>query len=418
MAPGDTETGSLRSDKLWLQTSADHVFVTVGHLDGIAVPPPRKYNGIDGPRVAIAHDYLTQLGGAEKAVLAMSRAFPDAPIYTMLYEPSATYPEFAERDIRASLFNRLAPLRKNHRAGLPIFPVVAQSVFVDADIVLASSSGWAHGFRTRGRKLIYCYSPARWLYLPDQYLGDRPSPIKRMGLRATAGYLKAWDRRNALSCDRYLANSNVIKDRIADTYGITADVVFTPVAMSCSHELEAVPEMAGWGTVDGAYYVCVSRLLPYKNVDAVVRAFAGSDRRLVVVGKGPEAQRLDEMRTDNVLMLSDLADAQMAWLYKHCRAVVAASYEDFGLTPIEAGVWGRPSVALRFGGFLDTIEEGVTGLYFDVPEPQAIAEALDRFEATAFDAAKVRSHMEQFTEERFAEKLYAAVEELAAAHAR
>jgi glycosyltransferase involved in cell wall biosynthesis len=120
------------------------------------------------------------------------------------------------------------------------------------------------------------------------------------------------------------------------------------------------------------------------------------------------------MKTPNVLMLSDLTDGQMAWLYKHCRALIAASYEDFGLTPIEAGVWGRPTVALRFGGFLDTIDEGVTGVYFDEPTPAAIAEALDRFEAITFDEDKIRGHVDQFTEERFAEKLYAAVDELAA----
>ncbi len=126
------------------------------------------------------------------------------------------------------------------------------------------------------------------------------------------------------------------------------------------------------------------------------------------------------MKTPNVTMLSDLTDGQMAWLYKNCRALLAASYEDFGLTPpIEAGgVWGgRPSVALRFGGFLDTIDEGVTGMYFDEPEPRAIAAALDRFENATFDPDKIRRHVEQFTEERFAEKLHAAVDELAAVDA-
>jgi glycosyltransferase involved in cell wall biosynthesis len=376
--------------------------------------PKRRYDGVDGPRVAIAHDYLTQLGGAERAVLSMANAFPNAPIYTMLYNPSTTFPEFAERDIRVAPINKLAPLRKHHRVGLPIFPLIAQSIFVDADIVLTSTSGWAHGFRTHGRKLAYCYSPAKWLYMPDKYLGERPSLSKRLGLRLAAPYLKPWDRRASRSCEKYLANSSLTRDRIAEAYGIQADVVFTPVAMSRSDDLQPVPEMEGWTSVDGAFYLCVSRLLSYKNVDAVVRAFAGSDRRLVIVGKGPEANRLRDLKTPNVLMLSDLTDAQMAWLYKHCRALLAASYEDLGLTPIEAGVWGRPSVALRFGGFLDTIDEGITGIYFDEPEPQAIADALDRFESMMFDPAKIRSHVEQFNEEHFAEKLYAAVDALTA----
>jgi glycosyltransferase involved in cell wall biosynthesis len=155
--------------------------------------------------------------------------------------------------------------------------------------------------------------------------------------------------------------------------------------------------------------------LPYKNVDAIVRAFSGTDRRLVVVGRGPQADALQRMKTPNVLIVSDLTDAQMAWLYRSCRALIAASYEDYGLTPIEAGVWGRPSVVLRWGGFLDTVEEGVTGVYFDQPEPAEIADALDRFEATSFDPDKIHRHTDQFTEAGFAQALYTAVDELASA---
>jgi glycosyltransferase involved in cell wall biosynthesis len=375
----------------------------------------RRYDGIDGPRVAIAHDYLTQRGGAEKVVLSMSRAFPFAPIYTLLYEPTTTYPEFAERDIRVSRLNRFAPLRKNHRAALPVLPVAARSVFVDADVVVTSSSGWAHGFRTSGRKLVHCHSPARWLYLPEQYLGDS-SVLKRAALRGSSPYLRSWDRRAALSCDRYLAVSSVIQRRIADVYGIEADVLPSPVAMTRSDRLEPVPEVQRWLRTDepeNAFYLCVSRLLPYKNVDAIVRAFSGTDRRLVVVGRGPQADALQRMKTPNVLIVSDLTDAQMAWLYRSCRALIAASYEDYGLTPIEAGVWGRPSVVLRWGGFLDTVEEGVTGVYFDQPEPAEIADALDRFEETSFDPDKIARHTEQFTEAGFAQALYTAVDELA-----
>jgi glycosyltransferase involved in cell wall biosynthesis len=375
------------------------------------VQPARKYDGIDGPKVAIAHDYLTQLGGAEKIVLSMTRAFPDAPIYTMLYEPETTYPEFADCDIRVSPFNKVGLLRKHHRAGLPLYPLIARSVDVDADVVITSTSGWAHGFRTRGKKLIYCYSPARWLYLSDKYLGEESGLAKRAGLAVSKPFLKAWDRRTALSCDKYYAISTLIKNRIAETYGIDAEVLFAPVAMSQSFTTETIPAMNGFA--DDGFYLVVSRLLPYKNVDVIVRAFAGTDRKLVVVGKGPDAERLRSVKTDNVMMLSDLTDGQMAWLYKNCRALLAASYEDYGLTPIEAGVWGRPSVALRFGGFLDTIDEGVTGMYFDEPEPAAISAALDRFETMEFDSDKIRRHVEQFTEEVFTEKLHDAVDKLA-----
>lgn len=383
----------------------------------ISVRVDRRYDGVDGPLVAIAHDYLTQRGGAEKVVLSMSRAFPNAPIYTLLYDPATTYPEFADRDIRVSRLNRITPLRTNHRAALPVLPFAAESIFIDADVVLTSSSGWAHGFRTRGRKLVHCHSPARWLYLRDKYLGDEGGLLKRAALTATSGLLRSWDRRAALSCDRYLAVSSVIQSRIADVYGIEADVVPPPVAMTPRDAVAPVPEIQRWIGADPteSFYLCVSRLLPYKNVDVIVRAFADSDRRLVVVGRGPEAHRIQRMKTPNVLMMSDLSDAQMAWLYKSCRATIAASYEDYGLTPIEAGVWGRPTIALRWGGFLDTVHEGVSGMYFDEPDPKAIASALDRFEESSFDPDKIRRHVEQFSEETFAHTLYAAVDELARA---
>lgn len=378
---------------------------------------PRRFDGRDGPRVAIAHDYLTQRGGAEKVVLSMSRAFPEAPIYTTLYEPEGTYPEFAERDVRVSWLNKVGPLRRNHRAALPILPLAANSVHVDADVVVTSTSGWAHGFQTTGRKLIFCHTPAHWLYTRDEYLGGGAGGLaKRALLVATTPYLKRWDQRAAQSCDRYLAVSTSIRQRIIETYGIDAEVVHSPVAMSVADRTEPVDAVQSCADDPAGFYLCVSRLLPYKNVDAVVGAFANTDRRLVVVGRGPEAERLQRMSTGNITMLSDLSDAQMAWLYGSCRALVAASHEDYGLTPIEAGVWGKPSIVLHGGGFVDTVVDGVTGVFFDAPQAASIAGALERFEAQSgtglFDPAAIREHVEQFSEQRFAEKLYAAVDEL------
>lgn len=376
--------------------------------------PPHRYDGVDGPRVAIAHDYLTQRGGAEKVVLSMSKAFPDAPIYTLLYDPEGTYPEFADRDVRVSPLNRVSLFRKHHRAALPVLPFAASAMFVDADVVVTSSSGWAHGFRTNGRKLVHCHTPAHWLYALDHYLKPDGDRLKRAGLKVGSPLLKSWDRRAAMSVDRYLAVSTAIKHRINTAYGIDAGVLPSPIAMKPHAEAEPVPELQQWITdpASAPFYLCVSRLMAYKNVDAVVGAFANTDRRLVVVGHGPEAARIERMKTPNVMLLSALTDGQMAWLYQSCRALIAASYEDFGLTPIEAAVSGRPSVVLRWGGFLDTVIEGTTGMFFDRPAADSIADALDRFESCEFDPDKLRAHAERFTEQRYAESLYAAVNEL------
>ncbi|MEK8073601.1 glycosyltransferase [Rhodococcoides navarretei] len=367
---------------------------------------------IDGLRVAIAHDYLTQRGGAEKVVLAMARAFPDAPIYTTLFEPSTTFPEFSRLDVRPSSLNRVGFLRKNHRAALPLLPFASSSVKIDADVVLTSTSGWAHGFHTTGRKLVYCYSPARWLYESQMYLGESRSPVKRVALNALSSPLRRWDRRAALSADRYLAISTVVRQRITDAYGIPSTVVPAPFTVEAA-PAEAIPEATAW-LDGGGYYLCISRLLPYKNVDKVMAAFADTDRKLIVVGRGPEADRLRKLKSDNVLMLSDLTSGQMTWLYRGCNGLIAASYEDYGLTPIEAGYHGKPSAVLRWGGFLDTVEEGVSGVYFDQPQPDSIRDAVAHLERTAWEPLKIQAHMEQFSEERFAAELVSAVSDIRA----
>ncbi|WP_032376058.1 glycosyltransferase [Rhodococcoides fascians] len=363
-----------------------------------------------GLRVAIAHDYLTQRGGAEKVVLAMARAFPDAPIYTTLFEPSTTFPEFSDLDVRPSKLNRIGFLRKNHRAALPLLPFASSSIEIDADVVLTSTSGWAHGFHTSGRKLVYCYSPARWLYESQMYLGEARSPLKRTALKTLSAPLRTWDQRAALSADRYLAISTVVKQRITDAYGIESTVLPAPFTVETATP-ESIPEADAFLSGSG-YYLCISRLLPYKNVDKVMAAFAGTDRKLIVVGRGPEADRLRKLKSDNVLMLSDLTSGQMTWLYQGCNGLIAASYEDYGLTPIEAGFHGKPSAVLHWGGFLDTVEEGVSGVYFDQPQPDSIRNAVTALERTTWEPSKIKAHVEQFNEERFAAELHAAVSEM------
>jgi glycosyltransferase involved in cell wall biosynthesis len=373
--------------------------------------------GVQRPRIAIAHDHLTQRGGAERVVLAMSRAFPEAPIYTLLHDPSATYPEFSGKDVRVSALNSLTPLRRNHRAALPFLPLAASSMFVDADVVLTSSSGWAHGFRTDGHKLVHCHTPAR--YGHEHYVGEGGGGFPRhVAHRAMSRYLRQWDNHAAASCDRYLAVSSVVQQRIAEVYGIEAGVLPPPVAMSENDPVEPLPDAVHWlseSWADGAgFYLCVARLLPYKNVDAVVRAFAMNGRPLVVVGSGPELARINRLTTANVLVVADISDARLNWLYRECRAVVAASYEDYGWSPIEAAVWGRPTIALRGGGYLDTVDDGITGIFFDRPTSDAIVDAVDRFESVAFESDKIRWHVEKFGERRYTDSLHAAVDELVA----
>jgi glycosyltransferase involved in cell wall biosynthesis len=349
--------------------------------------------------VALVHDYLTQRGGAERVVLSMLKAFPGAPLYTSLYDPKRTFPKFAEADVRTLPLNRIAPLCRRHRFALPLLAHAFSSLEVSADVVLCSSSGWAHGVRARGRKIVYCYSPARWLYHPESYRGGGHRGA-RAAITILRPYLLRWDRQAAASAHRYLTLSSAVRDRIRDVYGIEAEVLPPP------HGIDATGPRRMVDGVEPGFLLCVSRLLPYKNVAAVVSAFSipGTDR-LVVVGSGPEEGRLRAGANGRVRFLGSVSDAELRWLYANCLGVVSASYEDYGLTPLEAGAFGKPAAVLRWGGFLETVLEGATGVFFDAPEPAAIRTALQQLMRESWSPAEIRAHADTFSEERFLRRL-------------
>lgn len=378
-------------------------------LSDAPAPGPRT-----GPRIAIAHDYLTQRGGAERLVLSICRAFPEAEVHTLFYEPEQTYPEYRDVRIRCSALNRVGVLRRDPRLGLPLLAPFASRMRIDADVVIASSSGWAHAFPARGKKIVYCHSPARWLYLPEDYLGDAGRlDAKRVALTALGPLLRRWDQRAAARADLYLANSSVVRERIARVYGIDAPALFPPfspdVAEGPQEQIGALAEWTGPGGAEGGHYLVVSRLQPYKHVDAVIEAFRRMpERRLLVIGKGPEGERLRALAPSNVRLVEGLSDAQMRWAYAHAAALIAASHEDFGLTPLEAGAHGVPTLALRAGGYLDTVTDGVNGLFFDQARPEQIRAAVERAERAELDPMAIRDHARAFSEDRFIKELRAA----------
>ena len=366
------------------------------------------------PKIAIAHDYLTQRGGAERVVLSLAKAFPEAEIHTLFYEPEQTYPEFREMRIRTSGLNRIGAFRRDPRMALPLLAPASSRMRIDADVVIASSSGWAHAYPTTGRKIVYCHSPARWLYLAEDYLGvaGRLDP-KRLALSVLSPFLRRWDRTAAHQADSYLANSSVVKERIRNVYGFEAETLFPPfspdVAEGPQERIDA--QISGWAD-DPGYFLVVSRLQPYKHVDVVIEAFRSMPQnRLLVVGKGPERDRLQAMAPANVRLVEGLSDAQMRWAYARASALICASHEDFGLTPLEAGAHGVPTIALRAGGYLDTIEEGVNGIFFDEATPLCIRSAVQEAPMPE-DREDVRAHVAAFGEDRFIAAIRGRVDDL------
>jgi glycosyltransferase involved in cell wall biosynthesis len=359
-------------------------------------------------RVALAHDYLTLKGGAERVVLAMAKAFPGAPVFTSLYDPDGTFEEFRSLDIRTSPLNRVAALRGNHRLAMPLLARAFSRMHVDADVVVASSSGWAHGIGTTGRRVVYCHTPPQWLYDPTLFLGETAGPATRLALAAARVPLTRWDKRAAASATTYLVNSTTVAERVRRAYGRSAELLHPPPALGPNGPTSAVPG------IEPGYFLVVSRLFEYKNLEAVVRAVELVEgARLVIVGRGPDEARLRAIAGPSSVFLTHVDDAQLRWLYAGCVALIAAADEDFGLTPVEAYAFGRPAVCWRKGGYLDSMSEGVSGVFFATPAPQAIAAALVTARERSWSPSDITDWGARFGEQHFVGRLREVVEELA-----
>jgi glycosyltransferase involved in cell wall biosynthesis len=366
--------------------------------------------------IALAHDYLTQRGGAERVALMMAQAFPQSALHTTLYHRQSTFPEFADIDVQVSPLDRISLLRSHHRLAFPVLAPAVSSMYIEADVLLVSSSGWAHGIRTSGRKVVYCHSPARWLYQTHRYLGngsatqgERARTLAARGaVRLLGAGLRRWDRQAAATAARYVANSTATRDAILRAYDIQAEVLPPPPALLPDGEESAV------GGIEPGAVLCVARLLPYKNVDLVLQAVEQiPGMQLVVAGDGPDRTRLAEMARSSgrVRFVGRVSDPQLRWLYRTCTVLVAASYEDYGLSPLEAAGFGHPTIALRAGGYLDTVEEGRTGAFFEGPTVDSLRAALESFDPADYDPDALRRHAATFSRQQFGARLNAIVAE-------
>ncbi len=332
-------------------------------------------------------------------MLALSRIFPSAPIYTSLYDAESTFPEFADRHVETTALQRLGIVRHHHRLGLPLYPTVFDHLHVHAKVVICSTSGWAHGVRTDGMKVLYVHNPARWLYQADEYLRGTPR-WQQLGIRAGVGWLRSWDQRAAHSAHRVLANSSVVQARIRSSWDMDSTVIYPPHGVDVWGVQEQVSNL------EPGFLLCVARLLPYKHVDAIIAAMEIlSGDRLVVAGDGPLRHRLQAGAPSNVVIMHRVSDAHLRWLYANARFLVAAGTEDFGLAPVEAMAFGTPAVVIGKAGHLETLIEGETAIFFDDAEPSIIASAVRRADGERWAAERVRAHADRFSEATFSENL-------------
>lgn len=365
--------------------------------------------GTSAPTVHIAHDYITQRGGAERVVLSLMDAFPDAELTTSIYSPENSFPQFRRARMRTLWTDRVALFRKDPKYAMPVLAAAFGFARKDrADIVICSSSGWAHGLRTDGTRIVYCHTPARWLYASQDYLPEVPRPLRLPARLVAFPLLRRWDARAAKRADVYIANSTMVRERIRRAYGIEAQVIHPPVAIDVTGEQEPVPG------VEPGYLLCVSRARGYKNVRAICEAVeATPGERLVVVGGVPEGA-VSAAGAQRIQGVSRLSDAQMRWIYSHAAALIAVSNEDFGLTPIEAYAFGTPAILLQAGGYLDSSIDGETCVFIPSGDAASITAGIARFRSMHFDPERIRGHAEAFAEPAFHAAIRRVVAEVAA----
>lgn len=341
-------------------------------------------------RVALVHDWLNQIGGAESVLENLVSLFPDAPVYTSIYWPEAMPAAYRQWDIRTSWLDRLPLVKRHHQPFLPLYPLAFESLDLsEYEVVLSNKSGFCHGVITTPETLhiCYCLTPTRYVWRYHDYVRrEGIGSLAQVLLAPLLAWLRVWDRLAAERVDRFIAISGEIKRRIAKYYRRDAEVIYPPVDTQ-----RFVPA----SSYDD-YFLTVGRLVPYKRVDLAVQACTRLGLPLKVGGSGRDLPRLQEMAGPSVEFLGRVPDDELPELMARCKAFIFPGVEDFGITPVQAMAAGRPVIAYARGGALDTVVEGLSGAFFDEQSVESLCDALARFDPTDYDPLAIRRHAEQF----------------------
>jgi glycosyltransferase involved in cell wall biosynthesis len=334
--------------------------------------------------------------------LAMSDIWPEADIYTAVYDERGTEGRFADREVRTSFLQRLRPSARTFRTLLPLYPAAIESFdFSGYDVVVSSSSAWAHGVICDESTVhvCYCHNPFRYAWNDrDRTLAERRDPVSRSMLRALFRRWRQWDWIAAQRVDRYLANSRTTQARIRAYFGRESRVIYPPVET----------ERFSTGT-PGGYYVVLSELMPHKRIDRAVEAFNRLRLPLVIAGDGPDGRHLRRMAGPTIRFAGRVSDREVARLLAGSRALVVTAVEEFGIAAVEAQAAGRPVISVGAGGALETVEDGVTGCFWS-GEADELAAAVAAFDDAAIDPAACVENASRFDVEAFRDALPQEVE--------
>jgi glycosyltransferase involved in cell wall biosynthesis len=349
----------------------------------------------DAPRVAIVQSWLNQYGGAERILEQLHDLFPEAPIYTSMFEPRVLPEAYQSWDIRTSFLQHVPLSRTKHQLMLFLYPLAFESFDLAAyDLVLSLSSGFSHGARAGpgGRHVCYCLTPARFLWTFDRYVRlEGVGRATRLALGATVPLLRRWDYRAAQRVNRFVGISKVVQERIRRFYGRPSEIIYPSIAVDSFQPSDEVDD----------YFLTASRLIPYKRIDLAIEACNRLKLPLKVVGDGRSRAALERLAGPTIEFLGKVDDPTLRRLYARCRAFIFPGEEDFGITPVEAMAAGRPVIAYAAGGALDSIAEGVTGRFFHEQSAAALAAAVAASRCDRYDPGAIRRHAEGFGRDVF-----------------
>lgn len=351
-------------------------------------------------KIAIVHDWLTNMGGAESLIINFHEIYPDAPIYTSVYNPDNLDNKFKNIDIRTSFLQKKNKKIKNHKKYYPLMPMAFESMDLNEyDVILSSSTCCAKGIipRPDAIHICYCNTPMRYAWEKRKDYTKNMGKLKKKLVSFLTHYMRMWDVTSSSRVDYFIANSTAVQERIKKYY--RRDSVVINPAVRCN--------LFNISNADGDYYFIVSRLVSYKRFDLAVKACKELGRKLIIIGDGPEKEGLEKIAQgcNNIKFLGRLPDEEVRKYMAECKALLFPGEEDFGITPVEAMACGRPVVAFGRGGVLDTVIDGKTGVLFKEQSVESMKEAILKLEAMNFDKQEIRKQALKFDEEEFKIKI-------------
>ena len=362
-------------------------------------------------RIALVHDYLTQYGGAERVLEELYSTYADNPrhVYTSIFAPEQLPHQMRAWPVTASPMASVPFATRTHRTWLPFYPRIFRQLgaTIDADVVIADTSAWAHHAAPPGDTpfLVYCHSPARFLYGDQHYLeaADIPAPLDWATTHLFA-WLREQDIAAAQKPDRIIANSTAVRKRIRDVWNRDADIIHPPID-TAQFRPPAERTVQPW-------FLVVSRLVPHKWIDRAIRASNASGLPLRIIGTGRAERSLKRLAGPQVEFLGQLADQHVVAAMQQCQALLLPGVEDFGMTAVEVQAAGRPVIAAGGGGALETVRDGETGFLVPVGEIDAMADAMERAVTTSWDRDAIIDHADSFDVRHFQRQIRRAVSEI------